>query len=86
MALGVYQAAREAGLKVPRDLSVVGYDDSTIAARVWPPLTTVRLPIRDMGLYAANLLLRQEGVAAPATAQRVTPTLIIRGSAAPVSG
>jgi len=79
MALGVYQAAREAGLQVPRDLTVVGYDDSPIAARVWPPLTTVRLPIRDMGQYAAAMLMKQEG--APAMlAPRVTPALIIRGS------
>jgi len=82
MAMGVYQAAREAGLRVPRDLSVVGYDDTTIAARVWPALTTVRLPIRDMGRMATELLLRQgdEEVLNPG---RVAPTLVIRQSAAP---
>jgi LacI family transcriptional regulator len=80
MALGVYHAARDAGLQVPRDLSVVGFDDSPIASRVWPPLTSVRLPIRDMGRHAADLLLNQDDAPA-APAPRVTPTLVIRGSA-----
>jgi len=83
MALGVYQAARDAGLQVPRDLSVVGFDDSPIASRVWPPLTTVRLPIRDMGRYAADLLMKQEDLPARPP-PRVTPMLVIRGSAAPL--
>ena len=44
-AAGVLQAARRAGLTVPEDLTVVGFDDFQIAQAVWPPLTTVRLPI-----------------------------------------
>jgi LacI family transcriptional regulator len=80
MALGVYQAAREAGLRVPEDLSIVGYDDSPIAARVWPGLTTVRLPIRDMGRIAARKLMRQEGVDDAAADDAVRPTLVVRAS------
>jgi LacI family transcriptional regulator len=83
MALGVYQAARDAGLRVPEDLSIVGYDDSPIAARVWPGLTTVRLPIRDMGRIAAGKLMRQEGVENADADEQVSPTLVVRGSSGP---
>jgi LacI family transcriptional regulator len=82
MAMGVYQAAREAGLRIPRDLSVVGYDDSVSAARVWPTLTTVRLPVRDMGRQAADMLMKQDQDRARA-APRVTPVLVVRESAGP---
>jgi LacI family transcriptional regulator len=57
MAIGVMQAARERGLELPRDLSLVGFDDLPMASRVWPNLTSVRLPIRDMGRMAAEKLL-----------------------------
>lgn len=84
MAAGVYQVARELGLSIPEDLSVVGYDDAPAAARMWPPLTTVRLPIRDMGRVAAEKLLaerhRQPGT--KAAHSEVAPTLIVRGSTA----
>jgi LacI family transcriptional regulator len=60
MAAGVYKAAYAMGLRVPEDLSVVGYDDSPLATRVWPPLTTVRVPIRDMGRKAAEKLIGKE--------------------------
>ena len=53
MAIGVIKATRDAGLDVPCDLSIVGFDDLPMASRVWPNLTTVRLPIRDMGRMAA---------------------------------
>ena len=56
MAVGVYQAARRAGFGVPEILSIVGFDDTPMASRIWPPLTTVRLPIREMGKAAAALL------------------------------
>jgi LacI family transcriptional regulator len=83
MAAGVYRAAREAGLDIPRDLSVIGFDDSPIADKVWPPLTTVRLPIRQMGALAARKLLAEEQNG-PAEAQEtvVTPALVIRQSTA----
>lgn len=57
MAAGVVHAARERGLEVPRDLSVVGFDDSPTAQHIWPSLTTVRWPIKDMGMLAAEKLI-----------------------------
>lgn len=59
MAAGAMVAARELGLDVPRDLSVVGFDDSPIASHTWPPLTTMRQPIRDMASAAAISLIEQ---------------------------
>jgi LacI family transcriptional regulator len=56
-AFGVMQAAHEAGLRIPRDLSLVGFDDIPEAANVQPPLTTVRQPLEEMGRVAALTLL-----------------------------
>jgi LacI family transcriptional regulator len=55
-ALGVYEAARQQGLRVPQDLSVVGFDDLPVARWVSPPLTTVRQPLAEMGYTAAAML------------------------------
>lgn len=57
MAAGVIHAARQRGLSVPEQLSVVGFDDTAIAAHIWPPLTTVRWPIISMARSAALKLL-----------------------------
>jgi LacI family transcriptional regulator len=57
VAVGVLKAVREAGLRVPQDVAVVGFDDVPITAAVEPALTTVRQPIEDMGSMAADLLL-----------------------------
>jgi LacI family transcriptional regulator len=53
MAAGVVHAARHRGISVPEDLSVIGFDDTAIAAHIWPPLTTVRWPIISMAKAAA---------------------------------
>lgn len=53
MAAGVMHAARQRGLDIPKDLSIVGFDDTPVAAHVWPPLTTVRWPIASMARSAA---------------------------------
>jgi LacI family transcriptional regulator len=58
MAAGVIWAANEAGLSVPRDLSVCGFDDTPLSQQIWPSLSTVHQPCRDMGRIAANQLLR----------------------------
>jgi LacI family transcriptional regulator len=58
MAIGVLRAARTRGLRVPEDLSVVGFDDSGQATTVTPALTTVRQPLAEMGRMAVSLLLR----------------------------
>ena len=57
-AFGVMEAARAAGLRVPDELSIVGFDDTFIAAWSTPPLTTVHAPLRDMGRVAIRTLLR----------------------------
>ncbi len=57
MAAGVLHTARHRGLEVPRDLSIVGFDDTSIASQIWPPLTTVRWPIATMARAAALKLI-----------------------------
>ncbi|MCA8901267.1 MAG: LacI family DNA-binding transcriptional regulator [Hyphomonas sp.] len=61
MAAGVMAAVHRRGLRVPEDISVVGFDDTAIASAMWPQLTTVRQPIADMGYQAVNLLARVIG-------------------------
>ncbi len=57
MAAGVMHAAFENGLRIPDDLSLIGFDDSPTASHLWPPLTTVRWPIKEMGMLAAEKLV-----------------------------
>jgi LacI family transcriptional regulator len=57
-ALGIIEAARARGLRVPEDLSIVGFDDTQIARIASPPLTTVRQPLREMGAVALRTALR----------------------------
>ena len=83
-ALGVYQAAREARLHIPEDLSVVGFDDLPVAAWVGPPLTTVRQPLVQMAMAAARLALRlAEGEQPSQTRVELATELVIRESTAP---
>jgi LacI family transcriptional regulator len=79
MAAGVYTGAHEAGLAIPEDLAVVGFDDAPIAARLWPPLTSVRLPLRDMGRLAGEILV-PDVQRRKAPAHDVRPELIVRAS------
>jgi DNA-binding LacI/PurR family transcriptional regulator len=86
MALGVYQAAREAGLRVPEDLSVVGYDDLPVVSWVDPPLTTVHQPLMDMAAAATELALALGRGERPArTRIELATSLTIRQSTAPPS-
>ena len=57
MAIGVLHAARQHGLQVPNDLSVIGFDDIRFAQYVDPPLTTIRQPMRELGEATVRLLL-----------------------------
>jgi DNA-binding LacI/PurR family transcriptional regulator len=83
-ALGVYQAAREARLHIPEDLSVVGFDDLPVARWVGPPLTTVRQPLAEMAMAAARLVLRLANGEQPSqTRIELSTELIIRESTAP---
>lgn len=83
-AIGVLAAARSLGLRVPEDLSVVGFDDVTSARLSSPRLTTVRQPLAAMGRVATELLLQQLGrdPAAPAVVELATE-LVVRQSSAP---
>lgn len=83
MAMGAYIAVRRAGLSIPQDISIVGYDDTPMAARVWPPMTSVRHPIRNMGAAAARLLLRTIGGGPVGDVQEFTPEIVVRESTAP---
>jgi LacI family transcriptional regulator len=84
LAMGVLNAAAERGLRVPDDLSVVGYDDIAYAAFTSPPLTSVHQPGRVMGTETARLLLsRLEGYDGEPRRVVVHPQLVVRGSTAP---
>ncbi|MCX4835665.1 LacI family DNA-binding transcriptional regulator [Streptomyces sp. NBC_00006] len=84
LALGAVRAARRAGLSVPRDVSVVGYDDSAFMNCTEPPLTTVRQPIESMGRAAVEMLVAQiQGGSVPPGELLFEPELVVRGSTAP---
>jgi DNA-binding LacI/PurR family transcriptional regulator len=86
MAIGAINAARAAGLRVPEDLSVVGFDDIPLAAHMEPSLTTVRQASEALGETAASMLFDLLAKKKPAFDMRVLPTsLIVRGSTGPVS-
>ena len=82
MAAGVLQAARQMQLKVPEDLSIVGFDDFQIASRLWPTLTTVRTPTREIGRLAATRLLGRNESEGRNPEDRL-PALVIRESSGP---
>ncbi|MEF2975975.1 LacI family DNA-binding transcriptional regulator [Subtercola sp. YIM 133946] len=81
MALGLIHAIRDAGLDVPRDVSIVGFDDIPEAAHFWPPLTTVRQDFPELGRRAIALLLGDiaDQVSTPTD---LVPDLIVRASTA----
>jgi DNA-binding LacI/PurR family transcriptional regulator len=84
LALGAIRAARRAGLTVPGDVSVVGFDDSGWLNSTDPPLTTVRQPIESMGKAAVALLVNQmESVIANPGELLFEPELVVRGSTGP---
>ncbi len=84
MAIGAIKAARAHGLMVPRDLSVVGFDDIEIASAYDPPLTTVRQPRRALGRVGAELLVAALAApAAPRRGARLAHELVIRDSTGP---
>ena len=91
IAMGVLDAARALGIAVPEQLSVTGFDDIPDAARLQPPLTTVRQPFSEIGTSATRLLLRllsgelvpAETLLVPAETLLVAPTLTVRATTAP---
>ncbi|MGY0064885.1 LacI family DNA-binding transcriptional regulator [Streptomyces sp. LZ34] len=87
MALGVYQALAERGLRVPDDISVVGFDDLPQARWVTPALTTVRQPLSEMAATALRSLLRlMSGEVPEGTRTELSTRLVIRSSTAPPRG
>ena len=83
MAAGVIHAARQVGVNVPEDISVVGFDDFEIAQRLWPSLTTVRAPTREIGRLAAERLLGLDEGDGRNMSDRL-PSLVVRQSTGPV--
>ncbi|MFI6878917.1 LacI family DNA-binding transcriptional regulator [Streptomyces sp. NPDC050400] len=83
LALGVLQALYTAGIRVPEDMSIVGYDDIEFAAAATVPLTSVRQPALTLGTIAADLLLQETGERASAHRHQhvvLRPELVVRGS------
>jgi DNA-binding LacI/PurR family transcriptional regulator len=86
-AFGVYRAAREIGLRIPEDLSVVGFDDLPVVAWADPPLTTVHQPLTEMAVAATELALALgRGEQAPQLGLEIATTLVVRESTAPPKG
>jgi LacI family transcriptional regulator len=80
-AAGAIKALRQAGLRVPLDVAVVGFDDLDIALHTEPALTTVHQPFREMGRTAAEMLLDHvRGAAGAASSRMVATRLVVRGS------
>ncbi|MFE2756489.1 LacI family DNA-binding transcriptional regulator [Actinosynnema sp. NPDC059335] len=81
MAFGAIRAARQRGLVVPQDVSVVGFDDSPLIVFADPPLTTLRQPVEAMGQAAVHALLEEiGGTPAPHAEFVFLPELVVRGS------
>jgi LacI family transcriptional regulator len=78
-AFALYEAARVLGLRVPQDLSVIGFDDLAMARWAWPPLTTIRQPLSEMAATATRLVLGQDGE----RRVELTTSLVVRQSTAP---
>jgi DNA-binding LacI/PurR family transcriptional regulator len=82
-ALGALRCIREGGLRVPEDISVIGFDDLFFASYTQPPLTTVRQPRRRMGLLAMEILLKLMSEQGSTDTIEVPAELILRESTAP---
>ena len=83
-AMGAYEAARQTGLRIPHDLSIVGFDDLPLCEWLSPPLTTVRQPLEEMGRTAARTLFQLlDGEPLVSTRIELATELIVRESTAP---
>jgi DNA-binding LacI/PurR family transcriptional regulator len=86
MALGLMHAVRDFGLEIPRDVSIIGFDDIPEAAHFWPPLTTVRQDFAELGRRCVALLLGDiEDLADDQGRATIVPELIVRGSTGPAA-
>jgi DNA-binding LacI/PurR family transcriptional regulator len=84
-AFGAMAALREAGCRVPEDVSVIGFDDIEFASISYPPLTTIRQPLREMGATAAEVLIRKIEKNEAVEDISVRPELVVRSSTCPPS-
>jgi LacI family transcriptional regulator len=87
IAAGVLAAAKSAGMNVPYDLSIAGFEDSPFSRQSWPALTTAKQATEDIARHAARMLIaamRQDGEAAVVPNHGFVPQLVVRGSTAPV--
>ena len=83
-AAGVIGGIREMGRRIPDDVAVVGFDDVAVAAHTDPPLTTIRQPMREMGVAATEMLLAAlRGAPLPSEPTVLETSLVIRGSTVP---
>jgi LacI family transcriptional regulator len=81
MAYGAMRALREANLRIPEDVAVVGFDDIPNSAKTVPPLTTIRQPVHQMGSKAADMLINLVGAGTKTTQKIVMDTeLVVRDS------
>lgn len=82
-ALGAMSALREAGRRIPEDISVMGFDDIEFAGIAYPPLTTIRQPLRHMGATAAEVLIHKIADNEAVEDISVRPELVVRSSTCP---
>ena len=81
MAAGVMKAAQMKGIKIPSDLCIIGFDDSPIAEQLWPSLSTVRQPVKEMACHAAKILLGNvDGLSQQTESREFKSELILRES------
>lgn len=89
MALGIYDALEARGLRIPQDLSVVGFDDLPEAQYISPGLTTVRQPTTELGATAVKLLIElsrsEDGGTRPPARMELATELVVRASTGPAS-
>jgi LacI family transcriptional regulator len=84
LAIGCYDTLFERGLSCPDDVSIIGFNDMMFIDRLRPPLSSIRVPQRELGFAAADLLLEQLAEQAPPAREvMLDPTLVVRGSTAP---
>jgi len=84
-AIGALNAIKQAGLRIPEDIAVAGYDDIPLASHITPALTTVRQPTREQGRLAAEFLLQRiEDRERPRQEKIFDCELIIRQSTTPI--
>jgi len=82
MAIGAVQAVLKSGLRVPEDISIVGFDDIDLSSLIHPPLTTVHQPRREMGRESVRLLMERIDGDSPVKNLLLNPSLVERGSTA----